>query len=267
MIQIKEDNIIKHFGVYFIVLYNGKEYYCKKADRSLMFNEFIAEEIATQYGIDHAHYELGDYNGRKYIMSESVYDPEKEELLSLEDLYMNYNEDSLNLHLMDIWYFFSKYYPKYATNIMNKLVDLFLFDSLIGNSDRHYLNITFIVDKSDGSIRVSPIFDNEMIGEKLAINDGIYSLGVNSDSYKNEVNYLYDFLSSSNPFYTKYLVNKLGIISSNNLDSIFDNLSEKDINVPDVTRIIIKSSMGTNRRMIKNVINNLTEDKRLSLAM
>ncbi len=267
MIQINKEDIINRFSVYFVASINGKEYYCKKSERSIFYNEFIAEEIAKDYGISHAHYEIGEYNGEYYVMSESVYDSKKEELLSLEDLYIKYNEESLGINLTDICFFINKYFPRNTLDIINKLTDLFLFDALIGNGDRHFLNICFIRDKETNCLRLSSIFDNESIGENLAINKGVYCIGIDKNSITNDINYLYDFLSRSNEVYTRYFKSKIGIISFKNLDNIFERLECRGITVPELNKVIIKSSMGINKKMIYKVLNSLDDVKTLSMAM
>ena len=263
MIQINNKDIVKKFGVYFIAKCNNKTYFCKKVDRNLKYNEFIAEEIASDYGIKHAHYEMGDLNGVDYIMSEAVYDDNNEILITLEQLEKEYPDDSMECNLIDIWYFFEKHFSKHVTKLMDQLIEIFLFDVLIGNSDRHLGNICLIINKKNGDVNIAPIFDNEIICESLAIYKGYYKMAIDKEEYN--TNILYEFLSISDDNYINYLESKLDIICSENLDIIFDRLLEKNIVVPTITKNIIKSGMSTNRRMILSVIKSVKEQHRLKL--
>lgn len=256
---IYEDNIIKRNGNYFEVSCDGKKYFCKKTNRAMKYNEFIAEEIASDYGILHAHYEMGRYNNEDIIMSEAVYG-EDEIMYSLDDLCYMYNE-SIDCNFMDIWYFFEKHFPNNVVDVMDQLINMFLYDVLIGNGDRHLGNISVIYNKTLDSIRLAPLFDNEMIGERMAIYYGLYDLKI--DREDNEVNGLYEFLSSSDNMYVKLVEDKLKIISNGNLDNIFIRLSNKGIKVPSVTCDIIKSVLNTNRRNIIKVLESVKNQKRL----
>ena len=65
--------------------------------------------------------------------------------------------------------------------LKEQLLDIFIFDILIANNDRHTLNYGLL---DDGNNKVfAPLFDNELMLNYISIYDCIYGIGVTREDY------------------------------------------------------------------------------------
>lgn len=149
-----------------------------------VYAELIIEEIAKQLGIETAHYDLvktkdEDGNYIYGVLSESIIDFDKEELITLHDLIGDEpeyeDEDALEaLEYEDVTTYtftINKIRERlekagYDEQSIDKLLEDYnkrlLFYLSVVDTDKHPENIAFIKDKSGNSnIRLSPNYDSE----------------------------------------------------------------------------------------------------------
>ncbi len=245
----------------FNFMYDNKKYWFKAfGDEDLVYNELIAEELAKDFGILCAHYDIAKYKGNIGVVSEDIFENKYEELFIsdiLEECYNTKSTSSKN-NLEDIWNAFEYRYndKKIVNMLMNNLVNVFMFDILIGNMDRHTSNYAII--EEDGIPKIK-IFDNELMLSEVCIMLGGYSIGIDdSDNFflsseynPSEENYLHKFLRVSDSPYKEMLNEKLWIISDENLDNVLlriENRTNKKIDIE--LKKEIKNKFNENRKMI-----------------
>ena len=158
--QIK---VIKPFlGSHAIIEYQNNIYYLKYVKYLYtLYNEMLAEFLAKDYGVNVTYNDIFTFDGNYGMMSK--------EIKNNNDLYIPMTdiiEDYQN-NLEDIWYVLCKKYndQNIVRQLMDKIVNLFIFDALLSNSDRHVENYGLI--KNDKKISLAPIFDNECILSSL----------------------------------------------------------------------------------------------------
>lgn len=119
--------------------------------------EYIASLIAEEIGLPHIQYELVKYKGVLCTKCKcfTSYDVG---FISMEQLlYRQGYVDIRILGLSDILKIVSDINNDYADN----LIDIFIFDYIIENRDRHINNYGFLIDNSTNNIiSLAPIFDN-----------------------------------------------------------------------------------------------------------
>lgn len=234
-----------------IIVYNKELYYLKKCNKvKNIYNELIAEEIAHDYGIQVAETDLFEYDNDFGTISKSIY-PSSDKILPLS----NFIDDKCN-NLEDIWLKFDNLFDKDVTaRLMDKLVDVFLFDVLIGNIDRHADNISLI--KYENEIDLLPLYDNENMLSSDSIKCGFYTLGVDSKDFNSnaEHNILEKFFSYSDNIYLEKLKSKLWIIEEDNFEKILKRVEEKiSASIHPRIRNELFYGMKENVDMIKRVI-------------
>lgn len=243
-------------------VYNDSTFFFKSVNKNF-YNELLAEEFAKDFEIPCAHYDLAIYNNKKGVMSESVYNENDNVLLLGEILYKNVIFGKNN-NLNDIWNKFDEKYDKNVVqNLMNQLVNIFLFDNLMGIPDRHEANLLIIDDKEN--TRFTPIFDNELI-----LNDDFFKnykmMFVDSFSenlIKSNGNLVLEkFLKISSSGYLEYFKNKLWIIEEENIEKVFDRVEKRiKCKMPKDYKVNIKLRFEKNRNIISNIFNNLESRK------
>ena len=184
----------------------GKKYFFKRcASITSIYNELIAEEIAKEYGIKCAHYDLASYNGMVGTISQDISeDCDNFYLLSeiIDDDRNNINDIILTLQ--------QKYKnPNIINTLKKELIDIFTFDILIANHDRHPENLAII--EKNNEVHFSPVFDNELMLDYRSIFNGEYRLGINNTSTENSI--LEEITSPENDIYYNNLINNLSLIT------------------------------------------------------
>lgn len=253
--QIK---VIKPFlGSHAIIEYQNSIYYLKYI-KSLytLYNEMLAEFLAEDYGINVTYSDIFTYDGNYGMMSK--------EIKNNNDLYIPMTdiiEDHQN-NLEDIWYGLCKKYndQNIVEQLMEQIVNLFIFDVLLSNSDRHISNYGLI--KNDKTISLAPIFDNEYVLSSL---EGYYSLGIDSNDYRNDqgIHFLLKFLEISDSRYIKLIKSKLWIISKENVLRTIERIEKRigssmQQNIKD--EIIYK--FNSHRQVINNILNKYNKEKK-----
>ena len=272
-----------------IVTKDQKEYIIKTnakledKENYLELAELIARKIAFNLGIEYAFYDIIKYDGEKGIITENVLSLD-EELITLEDIVNGSISHPDNSEIID--------YPTLIKKLESSLKELgflesdiekincelskrLLFDIVIGCTDRHTENISFIYNNKSGRIRLSPIYDSENSLLLEYDKDLVYSLAKNLkgaiDASKSIypkiavvpkkcpkdieiINSTIEFLlNNENPEVEDFAYDML-----DNLDiySILDDV-EQDIDkkLPDEIRAIVSTCIETRLQMLNDVLN------------
>jgi hypothetical protein len=184
-------------------------------------------------------------------MSKSIIEPYSN-VVSLS-AYINMENNNLE----DITRIFSHLFDNNTyLRLIDQLINIFIFDILIANIDRHTDNI--FIESTNGNINFSKLFDNEYMLSSDSIWLNYYTLGVDSYDFNSdcEYNMLEKFLDSYND--TKYidiLKSKLSIICPDNFELILRKVEDK-IHAPIVGCIREKliTCMEHNYKNIERII-------------
>ena len=203
----------------FSFMYEGERYYFKRV-RSIehIYNEMIAFELAQDFGIESIPYDLASYDNNIGFLSKDFFNPC---MVYLEDILINfYGNDKDKCNLNDVCFVLEERFPKEVKDRIEKqLIDLLMFDLIIGNPDRHDRNI--IIDIKKGGL--APIFDNELLLTNEPYDDERYCFSLISG----EKNTLNSFLSFMDEETVKKFVSKIDIISTDNIIKIIDRVEKK----------------------------------------
>lgn len=244
---------------HFYFTYNGVKYYFKKTfGVDTTYNELIAEEIAKEFGIPCLHYDLASYQDNTGVISEDFVKDNK--LVLLSDLLTDddqKNLSSINIVLME------NYKDKHIVDgLMDELINLFMFDIIIGNSDRHTDNIGFIETKT--GVHLTPAFDNDLMLSELAVHDGYYSLGINRADSEYQGHILEKFFHIFNQDHYRIFSEKVEIINPENMDRIIKRVEKRiGTEMNDVIKSKIKKEMFFHYNNLKKIVMNEKHFKRV----
>ena len=127
------------------------------------FSEYIGSNIFKIVGIKTQNTILGKYQynvKEKIVCACEDFTDEKHVLYEFENLALSTNPDKkIETELNDIMEVIEE--SKMINNIetKEKFWDMFVIDSLIGNTDRHNGNWGFLLNKTTGKVSFSPIYD------------------------------------------------------------------------------------------------------------
>lgn len=143
---------------YYIFSYNrgnliidGKKYFFKLIPNNVYGIETLVENLAKLVDIKCPHYEYVTINGLNYSLSEDI--------AGTGDFYTAYELGFFDNSLYDIWNVLEMQFPDKVSELMEKIIKIYIFDILLLNDDRNYGNYGFKVN--DGKIEDVYIFDNE----------------------------------------------------------------------------------------------------------
>lgn len=252
----KEVNIIKiinnsNRGIQLVLSfkYNEVEYFYKyerprEPFKVSPYNELIACEIAEDLFLPHVDYDLAIIGGFKGVISKDFRKNNVKYLSGKEFLSNNYplghqdNISNLN-NLEDIWIALEKYYngnqnyQNIVSELMKKIVNIFIFDLLTGQTDRHFLNWGFI-EYLDGTLDLQPLFDNMRIlvlhhreAEERYPSVSRLLLQIDQDVGRYFEDSLEEFLKFSGKEFVNSLYHNLWVISQENLQKIFTRIEKK----------------------------------------
>ena len=177
---IEELNIYKGSEKKKTLIYNNKKYLVKFPDPireknknisyiNNAFSEYIGSNIFKIVGFEAQNTILGtyNYNGKKKIVCACEdFTDENHKLYEFGNLALSVNTDKkIETELSDIMDVIdevTKYTQINLTindNIKEKFWDMFIIDSLIGNTDRHNGNWGLLVDAKSSNAVFSPIYD------------------------------------------------------------------------------------------------------------
>lgn len=234
--------------------YNGETYYYKKNKRiDSCYKELIAAELLKKLNLPYVEYDLA-CNGEEIGVISKSFLKKGEKIIYIEDILIPGEQDIVRTSLEGIWNSLEiRYKDKgLVKDLMDQIVTMFLFDVIIANYDRHVGNIVLI--ESNGKLRLSPIFDNEMGLDRASIQHNYYSLSTTKDD-PCDCNVLYEFLRYSDSSYREKLESFLPVIEETSLLDIFDKIEiNTKAKIPRMIKIEILEAFNENRNNIKNII-------------
>lgn len=239
-------------------MYNGDKYYFKTSVVGSLYNELVAYEIANILGINSICYDIASYGGYVGVLSKNFVGNNKYIPMSfiLKKVYGVYNNEANNLD--DIWDALYIYFKDFeiVKNLMDEIVNLFLFDVIIGNSDRHNDNYGILI--SDNGIHIQA-FDNMLMGDENAIYYNEYSMKVsyNLQILENDIpdNSIKDFLSISDSLYTDRFINMLTVLDDDVLNYVISNVERRTKSrINDNIKKSILSKLKSNKMLLKSLI-------------
>ena len=156
------------------LIYNNKKYLVKFPDPvreknknisyiNNAFSEYIGSNIFKLSKFETQNTLLGiyNYNGKeKIVCACEDFTSDNDVLYEFENLALSTNPDKkIETELSDIMEVIETNTIIDSDSTKNKFWDMFVVDSLIGNTDRHNGNWGFLLNKKTGEVRFSPIYD------------------------------------------------------------------------------------------------------------
>ncbi len=156
------------------LVYSGNKYLVKFPDPIIeknknisyinnAFSEYIGSNIFKMCGFETQNVILGKYvyNGNeKIVCACEDFISDNMILYEFENLVLSSNlNKKIGTELVDIMKIIEESKLIDTNNVKEKFWDMFIIDSLIGNTDRHNGNWGFLVDNVDNKMKFSPIYD------------------------------------------------------------------------------------------------------------
>lgn len=229
-ISIISENVDK---VIFSFNYQSDTYFYKYNFMNMPYNELVAEELAKDYGLDYVHYDLAILFTNRGVLSKN-YKKENVNYISGTEILLNFYKNNRNTYqannLEGIWDALEYRYRnhlnkrKIIKKLMQKIVNIYIFDILLRQSDRHSDN--WQIMESEDIIDIAPLYDNERI---LYAFDGTNYVSIKSDDlpYDNLWYSIKNFQTISSEEYKNIIQKKLWIISEENLYKVFERIERK----------------------------------------
>ena len=234
--------------------FDDDKYFFKKSKNiNSIYNELIAEELANQFGIRCAHYDLGSNQNNIGNISKNFIS-KNDNFMTMRDVIIKSklyeNEDAAN-NLISLWNVLSIVYKDdfIVKKLMNQLVDIFIFDVFTSQFDRHCDNFGII---ENSEINISPLYDNEFLLYIDSMLYGKYNLGVDIyDNYlKNDLFKKFLYISSRD--YLEFIKSKLYLIENDNIIKILNKI---EYNIDCKINIDIRNDIIRKFDMNKEIIN------------
>ena len=235
---INKDNLIPNFkGSH--TIYNFKmdndTYYFKEVPNRELVMEMISKSIAFLLGIPYLKESIAILNDKYGLLSKS-YLKDDDKSYNLHNLMQNYfyenNDDelldyrklaSLN-NLEDIWFTLEDRYEdkNIVKNLMDGITNIFMFDLLVGESDRTLRNIEII--ESYNTVTLAPLYDTSSI-----LADKSTALGVDEDDYlKSDLDKLDKFIENSDTAYKEKFYSYLNTLDSIGIEKIIEETEREN---------------------------------------
>ena len=156
------------------LIYNDKKYLVKFPDPireknknisyiNNAFSEYIGSNVFKIVGFEVQNTILGkyEYNGKeKIVCACEDFTSDDNVLYEFENLALSTNPDKkIETELKDILEVIEENKMIDTEETKQKFWDMFVIDSLIGNTDRHNGNWGFLLNKNTGKVKFSPIYD------------------------------------------------------------------------------------------------------------
>lgn len=235
---INKDNLIPNFkGSH--TIYNFKmdndTYYFKEVPNRELVMEMISKSIAFLLGIPYLKESIAILNDKYGLLSKS-YLKDDDKSYNLHNLMQNYfygnNDDelldyrklaSLN-NLEDIWFALEDRYEdkNIVKNLMDGITNIFMFDLLVGESDRTLRNIE--IKESYNTVTLAPLYDTSSI-----LADKSTALGVDEDDYlKSDLDKLDKFIENSDTAYKEKFYSYLNTLDSIGIEKIIEETEREN---------------------------------------
>lgn len=233
------------------LIYNNKKYLVKFPDPireknknisyiNNAFSEYVGSNIFRLSGFETQNTILGNYfyNGKnKIVCACEDFTDSNHILYEFEKLALSTNPDKkIDTELNDILEVITQNNLINTTDTINRFWNMFIIDSLIGNTDRHNGNWGFLIDNETKEIKFSPIYDcgsclNPMLEDDYLskINDTeLKNLALNCYSCLKEngkkINYMSFISSMKNDYCNKALVSVFPMIDLNKIFTFIDEI-------------------------------------------
>jgi len=255
---------------------NGEKYFFKSTGSA--YTELLAHEVASELGINSVSYDLAIFNNLKGVISRS-YRKDNCRYISgkmiLESYARSFNNQKIiydmgidknfriipsvinNLEI--IWQAIEYRYTNLnieidIEQIMKDLVNQFIVNILISQSDGLPHNWELEEDLDNRKIQVVPIFDNECsFSEKIA--NSFLSTNF-KDNGKNNYEILEEFLNVSSKEFADYFVDKFNILTIEKFMEIINNVENKiEAKIPEEYKNTYIEIFSFNRKEIENILN------------
>lgn len=230
LISIISENIDK---ILFSFNYKSDIYFYKYNFMNMPYNELVAEELAKDFNILCVSYDLAILSTNKGVLSKN-YKKENVNYVSGTEILLDFCKNNRNTYqtnnLEGIWdaleYRYRNHHNKrkILEKLMQKIVNIYIFDILLRQSDRHSDNWQ-IMEYGD-EVDIAPLYDNERI---LYAFDGTNYVSIKSDDlpYENLWYSIKNFQKISSEKYRDIIQEKLWIISEENLYRVFERIEMK----------------------------------------
>ena len=266
------------------LIYDGKKYLVKFPDPireknknisyiNNAFSEYIGSNIFKMVGFPTQNTIIGVY---KYNEKEKIvcacedFTNSNKVLYEFENLALSTNPDKkIETELTDILSVLDENNIINIPKIKEKFWDMFVIDSLIGNTDRHNGNWGFLVDTKTDKIEFAPIYDcgsclNPMIDDdeikKLQDND-IKNLAINCYSCLKEngkkINYMTYIKECKNEECNKAILRVFKNIKIDEINKFIDEISC----MSNERKEFYKKIINIRYKIIKEVYNKINNEK------
>ena len=266
------------------LIYDGKKYLVKFPDPireknknisyiNNAFSEYIGSNIFKMVGFPTQNTIIGvyKYNEKKKIVCACEdFTNSNKVLYEFENLALSTNPDKkIETELTDILNVLDENNIINIPKIREKFWDMFVIDSLIGNTDRHNGNWGFLVDIKTNKIEFAPIYDcgsclNPMIDDdeikKLQDND-IKNLAINCYSCLKEnskkINYMTYIKECKNEECNKAILRVFKNIKIDEINKFIDEISC----MSNERKEFYKKIINIRYKIIKEVYNKINNEK------
>ena len=229
--QIDKEKLVPNFkgshNIYNFKIDNDIYYFKEVPNRELVM-EMISKSIAFLLGIPYLKESIAILNDKYGLLSKS-YLKENDKSYNLHNLMQNYfyeyNDELLDYkklaslnNLEDTWFALEDRYEDedIVKSLMDGITNIFMFDLLIGESDRTLRNIEII--ESDNNIVLAPLYDTSSI-----LTDKNTTLGVDENDYlKSDIEKLDKFLENSDSSYKEKFYSYLNTLDSIGIEKIIE---------------------------------------------
>lgn len=262
------------------LIYEGKKYLVKFPDPvreknknisyiNNAFSEYVGSNIFRLSGMCTQNTILGTYvynEKEKIVCACEDFTDEEHILFEFENLALSANPDKkIETELSDIIEVIEESKMIDAKDTKNKFWDMFVIDSLIGNTDRHNGNWGFLVNKNTKEVKFAPIYDcgsclNPMYEDEALkqINETeMKNLTINSYSCikdKNKkINYMTYIVQMQNEECNNAIVRVFGNIKINDIYKFIDDIQV----MSKVRKEFYKNIVGERYNIIKGIYDKL----------
>ncbi len=263
------------------LIYNNKKYLVKfpdpvrEKDKNISyinnaFSEYVGSNIFELIGFKTQNTELGvyEYNGKKKIVCACEdFTDDDNVLYEFENLALSTNPDKkIETELNDIIDVIKESKMVNTEETIKKFWDMFIIDSLIGNTDRHNGNWGFLLNKKTGKIEFSPIYDcgsclNPIIEDKeleKITETEIKNLAINCYSCIKEngkkINYITYIKEMKNKKCNEAIKRVFPNIKINEINNFINNIEE----ITTERKKFYKNIINLRYNVIKNVYEKLS---------
>lgn len=269
--QVREIDYIHESKIHFSFTYHNEIYYFKKDTypNCSPYNELVADELAKDFGIPCVDYDLATLGRTTKGVISKNFRLENVQYISGNELFTNvwnkYHVSTSN-NLEDIWNAFEYRYRnlpnkrEIIAKLTNKIVNIYLFDIITGQGDRHEGN--WEIMEYENNLDIAPLYDNERILMNSSKNIEVCLITENSDvDYEKIDKSIKRFQKVSGEEFTNIIKEKLWIISEENLNKVFGRIEAKTgYPMPDEEKEFYLNGYQEHKRKLEEILG-LTEER------